>query len=56
MIGDMLADRLVNGAAMLASASDRDKPMSAVLSALQSFAPSPHIPTTVSLVFNFLTR
>ena len=35
----------VNGAAMDASASERDKPISAVFKALQSFAPSPHIPT-----------
>lgn len=35
----------VNGAAIDASASDSDSPTSATLSALQSFAPSPHIPT-----------
>ena len=35
----------VNGAAIDASASDRDKPISATFNALQSFAPSPHIPT-----------
>ena len=35
----------VNGAAIEASASDRLSPTSAVLSALQSLAPSPHIPT-----------
>ncbi len=34
----------VNGAAIDASASDRLIPMSAVFSAPQSFAPSPHIP------------
>ena len=35
----------VKGAAMDASASDRDRPTWAALSAPQSFAPSPHIPT-----------
>jgi hypothetical protein len=34
----------VNGAAIDASASDKLMPTSAVLSAPQSFAPSPHIP------------
>jgi len=34
----------VKGAAIEASASERDIPTSAVLSAPQSFAPSPHIP------------
>ena len=37
---------LVNGAAMDASASERDTPTSAYLSAPQSFAPSPHMPTS----------
>jgi hypothetical protein len=46
----------VKGAAIDASASERDSPISAVLSALQSFAPSPHIPTTVSLDLSFLTK
>jgi phage-related protein len=41
----------VNGAAIDASASDKERPTSAVLSALQSFAPSPHIPI-MSLVFS----
>jgi hypothetical protein len=41
----------VNGAAIDASASDKERPTSAVLSALQSFAPSPHIPI-ISLVFS----
>ena len=35
----------VNGAAIDASASERDKPTSAVFKAVQSLAPSPHIPT-----------
>ena len=35
----------VNGAATLASASESEMPMSAALSAPQSFAPSPHMPT-----------
>ena len=34
----------VKGAAIEASASDSDIPIFAVLSAAQSFAPSPHIP------------
>ena len=42
----------VKGAAIEASASERDKPTSAVLSALQSLAPSPHIATIISL-FSF---
>ena len=37
----------VKGAAIEASASDNDTPTSAYLSAPQSFAPSPHIPTSV---------
>ena len=44
-IGSMLKIFDVNGAAIDASASDRDKPISATFNALQSFAPSPHIPT-----------
>ena len=36
---------LVNGAAIEASSSERETPISAVLSAIQSFAPSPHIKT-----------
>jgi len=36
---------LVNGAAIDASASERLIPASAYLSAAQSLAPSPHIPT-----------
>ena len=38
---------LVKGAAIEASASDRDNPISAVLRAPQSLAPSPHRPTSV---------
>jgi len=38
---------LVKGAAMEASASESEIPMSACLSAPQSLAPSPHIPTSV---------
>lgn len=34
----------VNGAAIDASASDRDMPTSAAFKAPQSLAPSPHIP------------
>ena len=45
MMGEMLNILEVKGAAILASASDNERPMSATLSALQSFAPSPHIPT-----------
>ncbi len=36
----------MKGAAIEASASDKDIPILAVLRAPQSFAPSPHIPTT----------
>lgn len=36
----------VNGAAIDASASDRARPTLASLSAEQSLAPSPHMPTT----------
>jgi len=43
--GSILKILLVNGAAIEASASDNESPISAVLRALQSFAPSPHIPT-----------
>lgn len=45
IIGEMLKILDVNGAAMLASASDKERPTSATLRALQSLAPSPHIPT-----------
>ena len=45
MTGSILKILLVNGAAIEASASERDSPMSAALKALQSLAPSPHIPT-----------
>lgn len=38
---------LVNGAAIDASASDKEIPTAAVLSAPQSLAPSPHIPTCI---------
>ena len=38
---------LVNGAAIEASASDKLIPASAYFNAMQSFAPSPHIPTLV---------
>jgi hypothetical protein len=41
----------VNGAAIDASLSDSDTPISAYLRALQSFAPSPHMPTVVPLCF-----
>ena len=37
----------VNGAAIEASASERDRPISAAFKAPQSLAPSPHIPTSV---------
>ena len=36
----------VKGDAIEASASDKLKPISATFNAAQSFAPSPHIPTT----------
>jgi hypothetical protein len=42
---DMSGVWLVNGAATLASASLRESPTSAALSAAQSFAPSPHMRT-----------
>jgi len=42
---EILGARDVKGAAIEASASDNESPTSAVLSALQSLAPSPHIPT-----------
>ena len=45
MTDEILGARDVKGAAMEASASERDNPTSAVFKALQSFAPSPHIPT-----------
>ena len=41
---------LVNGAAMEASAYESEIPESACLSAIQSLAPSPHIPTRVFIV------
>ena len=44
-IGEMLKIFEVKGAAIEASASERDRPISATFRALQSFAPSPHIPT-----------
>lgn len=34
----------VNGDATLASASDNERPISEIFKALQSFAPSPHMP------------
>lgn len=45
-IGTQLISKteLVKGAAMDASASERDIPMSAAFKAPQSLAPSPHIP------------
>jgi len=43
-LAEILGVLEVKGAAMDASASDNDNPTSAVLSAVQSFAPSPHIP------------
>ena len=45
VIGEMFGIFEVKGAAIEASASERERPISAVLSALQSLAPSPHIPT-----------
>ena len=42
---EMSGMRLVNGAAIDASASLNETPISPVLRALQSLAPSPHIPT-----------
>lgn len=42
---EMSATFEVKGATIEASASDSDKPASDALSALQSLAPSPHIPT-----------
>lgn len=48
---------LVKGAAIEASASDKLIPTSAVFSAPQSFAPSPHIPTcSLSIFYMFSTR
>lgn len=44
-IGEMLKIFEVKGAAIEASASESESPISATLRALQSFAPSPHIPT-----------
>ena len=41
----------MKGAAIDASASDRDIPISAYFSAPQSFAPSPHIPISVLQCF-----
>ena len=41
----MLGSAAVNGEATLASASDSEMPACAVLSAPQSLAPSPHMPT-----------
>lgn len=55
-IGDIFGVVDVNGAAIDASASERDNPISAVLRAFQSLAPSPHIPTTVSFDFSFFTK
>jgi hypothetical protein len=37
----------VNGAAIEASDVDKDMPVSAVLRALQSLAPSPHMPISI---------
>ena len=51
IIGEMLNSFDVNGAAIDASASDNDKPISATLRALQSLAPSPHIPTKALELF-----
>jgi hypothetical protein len=36
----------VNGAAIEASVSEREMPISAFFRAAQSFAPSPHMPTS----------
>ena len=44
--GEMLKILEVKGAAIEASASERERPISATLRALQSLAPSPHIPTS----------
>lgn len=47
----------MKGAAIEASASERETPISAVLRAPQSFAPSPHIPTSILHAFyKFSTR
>lgn len=54
--GEMFDFKDVNGAAIEASASERESPISADLSALQSLAPSPHIPTNTSFCFNFLIK
>ena len=48
---------LVKGAAIEASASDKETPTSAYFNAPQSFAPSPHIPTSVlQKVWRLATR
>lgn len=51
IIGLMFGTFEVNGAAIEASASERDSPASAVFNALQSLAPSPHIATKNLLFF-----
>ncbi len=54
IIAEMFVTFDVKGAAIEASLSDRLKPASAHFNALQSLAPSPHIPTVIlkiSLVF-----
>jgi len=56
-IGEILKIFEVNGAAIEASASDRERPMSATFKALQSFAPSPHIPiNALELPYKASTR
>ena len=47
MIHEMSYIDEVNGAAIDASAVEREIPVSAVFKALQSFAPAPHIPTSI---------
>jgi len=55
--GEMLNILDVKGAAIDASASDKERPISATFSALQSFAPSPHIPTSAfELPYNASTN
>lgn len=48
IIGEIFCIFDVNGAAIEASASERDNPTSAVFNAFQSLAPSPHIATIIS--------
>ena len=50
-IADMLGVLDVNGAATEASASESERPTSARFNAVQSLAPSPHIPMISSVSF-----